>query len=310
MYENPGAGKPTAFAAAVGFIAEITVNTVPALEKLAKSEGRQVKMRDSMDSGRGKGRGAFWILLLLLAVAGIGAAALTGSFFKKEQEQPETSAEVTKEIIIETETSVEETEAPYVSPINFEELRDRNPDTVGWIRIPDTVIDYPIVHDPEDNEHYLHVDFDGNSSAYGAIYLDCDSKPDFSGWNNPIYGHHMKDGSMFKALERFKEEDFFKDHQYFEIYTPERTIHLKAVACYYSSADGIVRKTQFHSREEFDQWMAKRLEPCAFAEVPEESVDSMFVLVTCSYEMANARTLLFAVEVEERVPVNRNEGEN
>ena len=70
------------------------------------------------------------------------------------------------------------------------------------------------------------------------------------------------------------------------------------------------RKTQFHSREEFDQWMAKRLEPCAFAEVPEESVDSMFVLVTCSYEMANARTLLFAVEVEERVPVNRNEGEN
>lgn len=256
-------------------------------------------MRDSMDSGKGRGRGLFWILLLLLAVAGIGAAILVRGYLKKEQKQPETSAEETKEIIIETEESEEETEAPYVSPIDFEELWTRNPDTIGWIRIPDTVIDYPIVHDPEDNEHYLHVDFDGNSSVYGAIYLDCDSEPDFSGWNNPIYGHHMKDGSMFKGLEKFKEKDYFKEHQYFEIYTPERTIHLKAIACYYSSADGIVRKTQFRSQEEFDEWVADRLEPCAFAVIPEEPVDSMFVLVTCSYEMANARTLLFAVEVGE-----------
>jgi sortase B len=139
---------------------------------------------------------------------------------------------------------------------------------------------------------------EGKDSVYGSIYLDCDSEPDFSGYNNPIYGHHMKDGSMFKDVVKFKEESFFKEHQYFEIYTPERTIHLKAVSCYYSGSDGIVRKTQFQSQEAFDAWVQERLEPCSFAEIPEVSVGSMFVLVTCSYEKNDARTLLYAVEVD------------
>ncbi len=258
-------------------------------------------MKYQADSEDGRRRIFLFLLLLLAIVVG---SVFAGMFFLQRKEIPEetseeTAEEFTKEIVIETEPPVEETETPYVSPIDFEELWKKNPDTVGWIRIPDTMIDYPIVQRAEDNEFYLHTDFEGNASVHGAIYLDSDSESDFSGWNHPIYGHHMKDGSMFKGITKFKEEDYFKTHQYFEIYTPKRTIHLKAVACYYSSADGIVRKTKFSSRQSFDKWMAERLAPCSFAEVPKASVDSMFVLVTCSYETENARTLLFAVEVDE-----------
>lgn len=263
-------------------------------------------MGDDSKKGRDKKNGIILILIILLAAGIIGGLAGVRAWMEGQQEPVETSVPQTEEINTkpetqpETETETEaETEAPYVSPIDFETLWQQNPDTVGWVRIPDTMIDYPIVHDPEDNEHYLHTDFDGNKSVYGTIYLDCDSEPDFSGRNNPIYGHHMKDGSMFKGLEYFKKEDYFKEHQYFDIYTPERTIHLKAVACYYSSADGIVRQTSFQTQEDFDQWVKGRLEKCSFAEMPEGPVESMFVLVTCSYEMPNARTLLFAVEVEE-----------
>ena len=199
----------------------------------------------------------------------------------------------------ETEEETEaETEAPYVSPIDFAPLLATNPDTIGWIRVPDTKIDYPIVQSP-DNQYYLHKDFDGKDSVYGTIYLDADSKPDFSGWNNPIYGHHMKDGSMFKDVVKFKDQDFFESHRYFEIYTPERTIHLKTLGCYYSDSNGIVRKTSFKSQASFDKWVSERLAPCSFAEVPEQPFDSMFVLVTCSYEKNDARTLLFAAEVDE-----------
>lgn len=199
----------------------------------------------------------------------------------------------------ETEEETEaETEAPYVSPIDFAPLLATNPDTIGWIRVPDTKIDYPIVQSP-DNQYYLHKDFDGKDSVYGTIYLDADSKPDFSGWNNPIYGHHMKDGSMFKDVVKFKDQDFFENHRYFEIYTPERTIHLKTLGCYYSDSNGIVRKTSFKSQASFDKWVSERLAPCSFAEVPEQPFDSMFVLVTCSYEKNDARTLLFAAEVDE-----------
>lgn len=215
---------------------------------------------------------------------------------------PETEEETgIQEIQVETEleeNTEQETEPPYLSPIDFEALSKENPDVVGWITIPDTRIDYPIVY-TDDNETYLDVDFSGNESVYGAIYLDCDSEPDFRGWNHPVYGHHMRDGSMFKDLVKFKDEEFFRNHQFFEIYTPERTIHLKALSCYYTGSGGIVRKTRFSGQEEFDQWLKERLEPCRYAEIPERSVPSVFTLVTCSYEMEDARTVLFAVEVDE-----------
>lgn len=239
------------------------------------------------------------ILLLIVIISGIGVMREQIESRRQREEQErlaELASQPAEELVIETEA--EETEPPYVSPIDFEALRAENQDTVGWIKIPDTKIDYPIVYS-EDNEEYLHKDFYGNESVYGTIYLDAESEPDFSGRNNVLYGHHMKDGSMFKDVVKFKDQEFFKNHQFFEIYTPDRTIHLKAVSCYYSDASGIVRKTKFKSQEAFDEWVKDRLEPCKFAEMPEVPVDSMFVLVTCSYEMNNARTLLFAVEVDE-----------
>ncbi len=243
------------------------------------------------------------ILLIIMVVSGIGMIREQMEARRQREQQArlaQLAQQTTEAVVEEVETAPlpEETKPPYVSPIDFETLRTENPDVVGWITIPDTRIDYPILH-TDNNDTYLHTDFNGNESVYGAIYLDCDSEPDFSGWNNPIYGHHMRDGSMFKDVVKFKEEDFFKEHPYFEIYTPERTIHLKAVSCYYSNSDGIVRKTQFDSQESFDEWMMERLEPCGYAEIPEVPVDSMFVLVTCSYEMNDARTLLFAVEADE-----------
>ncbi len=241
------------------------------------------------------------LLLVVMVVSGIGLAREYLESKRKQAELDrlaELASQTTEVVEIETETEPE-TEEAYVSPIDFDALKAENPDTIGWIRIPGTEIDYPIVYDGDDNETYLHKDFYGNSSPYGAIYLDADSEPDFSGWNNPIYGHHMRDGSMFKDVVRFKEKDYFKEHQFFEIYTPERTIHLKAVSCYYSSAAGIVRQTRFKSQESFDEWVMDRLKPCSYAEIPDVPFDSMFVLVTCSYEFDNARTLLFAVEVDE-----------
>lgn len=210
------------------------------------------------------------------------------------QSEPETA---TEDKTVQT-AAFEKTKSFYVSPIDFDALKLKNPDTVGWLRIPDTNIDYPVVQ-ASDNDKYLHTDFNGNESKYGAVYLDCDSDKNFLGWNHPIYGHHMKDETMFGDLVKFKDEEYFKKHQFFELYTPDRTIHLKAVACYYADSNGIVRKTKFKSRESFDQWVEERLKPCAFADMPVKAVDSMFVLVTCSYEMNDARTLLYAVEVED-----------
>lgn len=198
-----------------------------------------------------------------------------------------------------TEESIEETEPPYVSPINFEELAEINPDVVGWIKIPGTNVNYPIVQ-AADNDMYLHKSFEGEETAAGSIFLDFESQSDMRGYNSILYGHNMRNGSMFKDIVRYKEEEYFKEHQYFEIYTPTETIHLKAVSCYYIKNDPMVRKTRFKTDESFQAFVQAMLKPCEYAQIPEEPVKNLYTLVTCSYEVDDGRTVLFAVEADEK----------
>lgn len=247
-------------------------------------------------------------LLFLFMVIGGAVAAHDYIDGKRAEEEYRRVAELAKqtteapttrspEAEIETEPEPE-TEAPYVSPIDFEELKKINPDTIGWIRIPDTNIDYPIVQN-DNNDTYLHTDFNGQESVFGAIYLDFESDSDLQGYNNVIYGHNMKNGSMFQDLVHYKDEQYFKDHRYFEIYTPERTIRLKAVSSYYDKAQPIVRKTKFKTPESYRAFVQEMLKPCTYAEIPEVPIDALYTLVTCSYEVDDARTFVFAVEVDE-----------
>lgn len=242
-------------------------------------------------------------LVIVIAVSGILIISdyISG---KKGETNYESLAEMVKSTAAETIADVipqteEETETAYVSPIDFDTLLAINPDTVGWIKIPGTNVDYPIVFKEGDNDTYLDTDFEGNKNIMGAIYLDMDSTPDFSGRNNIIYGHNMKNGCMFKDVISFKEEEYFKEHQFFEIYTPERTIRLKAVSCYYDEAKPIARKTRFKTRESYDAFIRAMLAPCTYAEIPDVPIDSLYTLITCSYEIDDARTFLFAVEVDE-----------
>lgn len=185
---------------------------------------------------------------------------------------------------------------PHISPEDFKELAKINPDIVAWIWIPGTNIDYPVVKS-HDNETYLYKDFEGNSSPTGSIFLDFESQSDLKGQNNILYGHHMKNGSMFKDIVKFKEESYFKEHQYFEIDTPQEAIYLKAIACYYIQNDPLVRQTRFRDEESFQQFVQEMMKPCEYAEPPASPVKGLYTLVTCSYEVEDGRTVLFAVEV-------------
>ena len=130
--------------------------------------------------------------------------------YLRQHESEKIYEELASQVEETTETAEEaETEEEYVSPINFEELWAINEDVVGWLTIPGTVIDYPILHDPESNETYLYEDIEGNRTSSGSIYLDCDNAADFSDLHNVIYGHHMRNGTMFKDIMKFREQDFF-----------------------------------------------------------------------------------------------------
>lgn len=221
---------------------------------------------------------------------------------KAQEAEAETEAvqemETLEITLPETEPETEEETEPYVSPIDFEELWKTNQDVIGWITIPGTNIDYPILYG-EDNEQYLHTDIEGNDSVAGCIYLDFEDKPDFSSLHNIIYGHHMKNGSMFKDIVKFKEQAYFDEHSDIYIYTPKEELHLKAFAALYTSADAVRRRTRFSTREKFDAYVEEMTKGALTGAEPENPVNKLYSLVTCSYEFSNARTIVYAYELEE-----------
>ena len=115
--------------------------------------------------------------------------------------------------------------------IDFDALKKINPDVVSWITIPGTNIDYPLLQG-KDNNQYLHKDMEGRDSAAGAIFLDHGDKADLSSLHNIIYGHHMKNGSMFAALEKYTSEEFYREHPEILFDTLEETGRYQVAAVF------------------------------------------------------------------------------
>ena len=249
---------------------------------------------------------AIIVLILGILFFAVGVGGLYFEYLRREraQQQYESLAALARESTApETETETEtipeteETES-YVSPIQFEELAAINPDVKGWLRIENTSIDYPIVQ-TDNNETYLDTDFEGNSSVAGAIFLDFESEPDFSGRHNILYGHHMKNGTMFKDIVKYKEEAYFKEHQNITVYLPDKEVHLKPIAVLYTAPVGIRRMTKFNTEESFQQYVVNMTDGGLVMDMPEEEPARLWSFVTCSYEFNDARTILYAVEVPE-----------
>lgn len=172
---------------------------------------------------------------LVIAVAGCGF--WLARYFIDSKEQRETYETLAEEFVLESAASVppessssspspdEAGEKPESSPVDGLDVPPRhdlaalaaeNADCVGWLTIPDTGIDYPVMHKPNDPEHYLRRDFYGESASGGTPFLDGRNAAQAEGQNLILYGHNMMDGSMFKPLISYLEPSFRETHK--EIY--------------------------------------------------------------------------------------------
>jgi sortase B len=117
-------------------------------------------------------------------------------------------------------------------PVDFESLTAEYPDIYAWITIPGTQIDYPIVQHESDNAYYLNHTVDGRTRIEGAIFTENYNSKDFSDPNTLIYGHNMKNGSMFKGLHKYKDKKFFSENSEILIYQEGRILRYKIFAAY------------------------------------------------------------------------------
>lgn len=181
-----------------------------------------------------------WIVFAVVLAAVIAAIVGLSFIGKKEKKSYEELRSQAVETTTETESQskdkenmqetskyeteeTKENEAPAYEAsmtIDHEKMKKLNSDYACWINIPGTDISYPVVL-PEDNDFYLHRTFEEKDYAYaGTLFIDAFSEKGLDQDNLIIYGHNMKNGTMFGELQKFKDNDYFEGHPYIEIHTP------------------------------------------------------------------------------------------
>ena len=140
--------------------------------------------------------------------------------------------------------------------VDFDKLKSVNEDVVGWIYVdalPD--ISYPIVKG-KDNQTYLHQTYEKNYNFAGTIFVDYENSGDFSDCNTLVYGHNMKNGSMFGHLKKFREDDkLYKQDKYFWIMTPERNYRYEIITAYTTSVNSDTYTLFKGPGEEFEKYL-------------------------------------------------------
>ncbi len=191
-------------------------------------------------------------------------------------------------------------------PVDFAELQKINSDIYAWIEISDTTVDYPIVQSDEDDLYYLDHTIEGAAGYPGSIYTESLNNKDFTDGNTVIYGHNMRDGTMFGSLSSYMDSSYMQQHPYIKIYTPDhiRTYEVFAAVTY--DDRHILKSYDFKDEKQYQEYLDSIYDARNMGRYVKENVsvtpkDRIITLSTCvggGYE--NQRFLVEAVLIDEQ----------
>lgn len=248
---------------------------------------------------------------LVIAVAGSGFWLV--HYFIDSREQRQTYENLAEEFVLEsTPTPESTTPAENSSPTenssetaqtvslttalprhDLAALAAENPDCVGWLTIPDTGIDYPVMHTPDTPEHYLRRDFYGESASAGTPFLDGRNAAQAEGQNLILYGHNMMDGSMFKPLMNYLEPNFRETHKDIFLEIDGRQYHYEVLAVVETSVKSTLYTfTDLSDPAEESDFRAALLKETELEVVHQAS--GYLTLSTCNNGGGSSRVLVIA----------------
>lgn len=222
----------------------------------------------------------------------------------KQEELYDSLAVMVEEEPTESTEPIQLSETKTILP-EYAELFTQNSDMVGWITVEDTKINYPVMQSKDEPDFYLKHGFDKEYSDYGCPYVQENCDIQFPSDNVIIYGHHMKNGSMFADLEKFKSKVFWKDHKTFSFNTLTEQYEYEIVAVFktfvYSDSPESFKYYHFVNAgtpEDFSAFIAKCRELSFYdTGVSAEYGDKLITLSTCEYSRANGRLVVVAKRV-------------
>lgn len=187
------------------------------------------------------------------------------------------------------EESTEEKKALPVS-VDFEGLLQLNSDICGWIYCENTRISYPVVQS-EDNDYYLRRGLDGKYLVTGTVFADYRNGKPCDTQNYIVYGHYMKDGSIFGCFEKYREREYYEAHPVMYYLTPNESYKVELFAGLLTDINTFPYKTDFG--EDYGEFLKWTVENSFFSsDVSVSEDDRIMTLSTCSYEYENARCVL------------------
>ena len=139
-------------------------------------------------------------------------------------------------------------EAAHLAELDLEGLRQVSEDVLGWIHIPGSDISYPLM-DSEDNRDYLELTWNGEKSRGGSIFLECRSSEDLGDFHTLIYGHNMKDGTMFGQLSRYREQSHLEAYPHVYIATEQSVLRYEIFSAYIADVVSDTYRLYFEDEE-------------------------------------------------------------
>lgn len=234
---------------------------------------------------------------ILLLIIVISASVTAVSLYKKHE------ADVLEDLKQEMTDSSPDGSNEEKMAVDFSYLKEINPDIVAWIDLPDTSISYPVLQSGEDKkeDYYLHHNVDGSYGYPSSVYMQKTNSSDFCDSVTVLYGHNMKNGSMFAGLHSYKDADYFDTHSDIYVYTPTGTKHYRVFASLFYDDSLILDAYQgFQTGEEVKAFYKESVEKANNVnygvEVNEDS--KILVLSTCEKGQNDVRYLVEAVLVD------------
>lgn len=177
----------------------------------------------------------------------------------QEQEQSKAPTQVTPEEPVEPDPLEELRQMGVPIPekeVDFDALKEEvNKDIYAWLYIPDSTIDFPVLRHPTDNSYYLLHNLDGSKGRPGCIYTENYNTMDFTDPNTVMYGHNMRVGTMFAGLHKYEDQEFFAEHPYIYVYTPEKLFVYEVFAAYEYSDLHLLLNFDFTNEHVFQKFL-------------------------------------------------------
>lgn len=188
--------------------------------------------------------------------------------------------------------------------IDFEPLQEQNKDVYAWIKVPGTSVDYPVLQSDDDNNYYLTHTIDGEEAVAASIFTENYNKKDFTDPHTVIYGHNMRNGSMFGSLHEYEDRAFFDENREILIYLPDRILHYRIFAAYVSDSRHLILNYDWEQEGVLDQYLdevfsIRDMSANIDTDMEVTGKDRILTLSTCNKGISEQRYLVQAVLTEE-----------